>query len=371
MATKVGIPSPLDAFTSGVNAFDDLANTIANPPADRPLKGAIGRAGQQYCNYLGRVPGAASGLLGPGLAAGSLLCKPYWDNNGYDAPVAGSPPFTGGQCPVTYIMEVQRPNGGTWVAADPSTAPGPITGFSVQNMGPGPSGTTQWRGTFTYAGGSSVRQLNHSEGGIGLRPRVRRSDAQPDNCGDLPAPLVPGPNPPPTPAPFAPGLEPGVDPDGQPFFYVPPIPPEVPGADPVDPPDPTGGFGGDGGGGDAPPGGPTGEDGGTGNGGDEDFGEPPEGERWVGCCITITTEPPGLGIIPASLPESIYPEILGNVRLAFDGGGGVGYDTPIQIRQKTTCVWEPVRGMAPTGCRVNVKPGTSYSIRKFSVPEED
>jgi hypothetical protein len=371
MVTKVNIPNPLDTIEGAVDAFDDLADTIANPPEGRPLRGAIGRAGQMYCNYLGAVPGAALGLLGPGFVVGSLLCKPYWEKNNFSEPVPTGG-VVGGQCDKVYTFFAQRRTSTAGFSTVQNTSRrGPITGIAKVKNGGG-SFIDRYTITGPNVVGANV-DISYSSGGDTrlLGPFLSGTSTPDFECGDgSSSGFQPGQNPPPNPGPWPTGEEPGTRPTGEPFFTVPPI--DVPGdpGDPIElPDDPLGG--GDGAGGGEPPGGLTGADGGTGGGGDEDFGEPPEGERWVGCCITITTEPPGLGIIPSSLPESIYPEVLGNVRLAFDGGGGVGYDTPIQIRQKTTCVWEPVRGMAPTGCRVNVKPGTSYSIRKYSVLEED
>jgi hypothetical protein len=106
-------------------------------------------------------------------------------------------------------------------------------------------------------------------------------------------------------------------------------------------------------------------------GGDNEFGDPPEGERWVGCLVTLTTTPVGLGIIPQSIPNDIYAEIVGNARLRFNNGSSAGYDTPIQYRFKALALWEPTRGMNPTGVFVNLRPGFAYQVTPLSVPLEN
>jgi hypothetical protein len=195
-----------------------------------------------------------------------------------------------------------------------------------------------------------------------------------DTCGNPPNVVEPGPNPAPNPGPLPEGTGPGFSLRGVPILVLPPtleinpsINIEIPdgeinigggqpslAAEPVLPGTPI-------------PGDPN-----SPNGGDTDFGEPPGGERWVGCCITITGRPVGSGTIPAAEPESIYPTTVGNVRLKFKpfGMGAFAYDTPLRKREKTTCVWEPVRGLNPTGVRVNVISGYSYVVTPHSVPEE-
>jgi hypothetical protein len=85
----------------------------------------------------------------------------------------------------------------------------------------------------------------------------------------------------------------------------------------------------------------------------------------------LTTVPEGTGIIPQSLPQTVYTAVQGNARLRFDNSAGGGYDTPIAIKSKSVWVWEPVRGANPAGVFVNVRPGVSYSVRPYSVPVED
>lgn len=368
MATKVTIPNPLDVVTGGIDAFDNLAGWIANPPADKPLAAAIGRSGQLVCDFYGATPNPARLIFGTANPAIGLLCKPYYANNGYDGPVPGSPPFTGGQCSTTYIA---RYNDGTGIAAiPPGGITGPITEFFqtlLTPLGSGPGGTAVFRVTCKNASGQIQTDVG-TFNAAGFVLSLVRADSGSDNCGNPPggAP-VPGANPPPTPPAFPSGEEPGVDPDGQPFFFVPPIEPEIPGDDPVPVPAPTEP------GGDSPSEPPAdgGEEEGVGSGdegGDTPFDEPPEGERWVGCCVTLDFEESRVGVIPASLPDPVYPRVVGNARLLFGGGGT---DTPVRITSRNFCLWEPVRGLSPTGVRVSLLPDISYTVRKYSVPLEN
>jgi hypothetical protein len=385
MATKYNIPAPSLSPGGIGSAFDDLANTIANPPSDRPLQGAVGRAGQKYCDYLGAVPGAASGLLGPGFVTGSILCDPYWKKKGYTPPTEG-PPFAGGQCPKSYRPE------GTYINVNAAAGPtglrnwrlnvsvtGPLRGWASAGSPVG----TQWGFLSASNGGapfgSAVDTGNNKPvfgpnipGGTANMasqspPTITSTGVQSgaDDCGDGDPTPIPGPVPPPTPT-FPPGEEPGVEPDGQPFFFVPPVDNPVYGGDDLDPIPETPGGGGTGG----PTEPPTAGDEQEGAPGDENFPEPEEGTRWVGCCIRLTTIPVGTGTVPGTSPETILTQVVGNARLLFDSASGDGYDTPVQIRSAGLCLWEPVKGLSPTGVRVNLKPGFAYAFTPYSVPEE-
>jgi len=229
MATKYRVPTP-DQVRQGVNAFDELADTIANPPIDRPLQGAIGQAGRRYCDFVGARPTEAFGVSAPISATTALLCKPYWDSQGYDAPEPGDPPFSGGQCVgVEYNVTTEVAFGG---APTPivRSGQGPIS-LEIQ---PAPT-PGQFEGQVIANG---VIILGISGATSIVITSIVRQDGQPDNCGDPPGDLEPGPNPPPDPT-FPPGEEPGFDPDGQPFFFVPPIDSPI-GGDPIDvPPQPS------------------------------------------------------------------------------------------------------------------------------------
>lgn len=248
MATKYRVPTP-DEVRDGVNAFDDLADTIANPPAGRPLKQAIGNAGRRYCDFVGARPTEAFGISAPISATTALLCKPYWDSEGYDAPVS-TLPFEGGQCEDGYTFVIKS-QGNVGIGADVFAnrfTRGPITGFRVENVG----GRTIGYVTSNSINVTSCGAIPPAQGmmerqwfDVLERPREVPFTAEvlsvcpggSNNCGDPDGVLGPGTNPPPTPT-FPPGQEPGFDPDGQPFFFVPPVDSPI-GGDPIDVPEQT------------------------------------------------------------------------------------------------------------------------------------
>lgn len=366
-----------------VSEFDDLAEAIADPNPNRPIQNATGQFGQKVCDAISNNPG----LYAPTILQWPLkaVCQPYWDDQGYDAPVVDVP-FTGGQCAgvaytVTWSITETLCSSGPVNRPQPNrTVIGPIARAKTE-INPGSNPTVEFR--FGTAGSTLPIQGSGSyidpcfadvTSALDWGTFVAvRQDGLPDTCGDPPGDVVPGPNPAPDPGPLPPDTGPSFDIRGNPIFVLPPtleVSPDfnidVPigeinlgsgtGNGPAAPPAP----------GEESPGEGTGE-----GGGDNDFPEPPDGERWVGCCVTITATPPGAGAIPQAEPQSIYPTTIGNVRLRFRGfSGGSEYDTPVVNRQKTTCVWEPVRGLEPVGVRVNLLPGYSYSYRPYSVPQE-
>jgi len=306
MATKYRIPKPGD-IQDGINAFDDLADTIANPPAGRPLKQAIGQAGRRYCDFVGARPKEAFGVSAPISATIALLCKVYWDSQGYDAPVS-APPFEGGQCDGQLYIgryeygSVSEPNS---VAGEVIfRARGPLS-LGLQDAGSGAGVALYHRGAFPVNPGTGLYDCNQPFIPDLVAPTFtltvnnsrngRMVALQPcgfvDNCGDPDSEFEPGENPPPTPT-FPPGQEPGFDPDGQPFFFVPPIDNPI-GGDPIDvppqpDPDPTD---------PGPPGDDTPTDPGdagdpeeTGPGG-ESSGEAPDGSELTGVFVEIIDFP--------------------------------------------------------------------------------
>lgn len=387
MASKQRVPPPSNPFSGVVSAFDDLASTIASPPATRPIAGAIGRAGQAYCNAIGSAPGLYGDILRNVPGVPSLLCKPYWDSRGYSAPVATNP-FKGGQCAgqiyelegtaeLTNVLCANANNTSTSTSnLSDFWAPqleGPVTDISWVASG----GTCQGlpRGlvlSVTDLGGARTRtqQWLSNQNTFGRRVDRFAPVLVPiggtDNCGDPASGFEPGANPPPI-TTFPPGQEPGIDPDGQPFFFVPPIPNPVPPLEPIDVPEDSPGGGGTGG----PTEPPVAGDEQEGSDGDEEFPPPEEGRRWVGCCIRLTSIPVGTGTVPGTSPQTILTQVVGNARLLFDSVSGDGYDTPVQIRSSGLCLWEPVKGLSPKGIRVNLKPGFEYSYTPYSVAEED
>lgn len=366
-----------------LNNFDDLAETVADPPPNRPFAKAVGEFGQFVCD---RYSAAPASFLTDAISPWDDICAPYWENQGYDPPTRDIP-FEGGQCAgVSYLVTwsitetlcttgpVDRPQAN-------KTVVGPIARAKTE-INPGSNPTVQFR--FGTAGSTLPIQGSGSY----ISPcfanvtsaldwgnfTVTRVDGLPDNCGDPDGPIIPGPNPAPNPGPLPPDTGPSIDIRGNPTLVLPPNIFVSPTANVgVEIGEINLGGGGAGGG---PPSEPLpGDDipgeGSEEGGGETDFPEPPDGERWVGCCISLTSTPPGLGIIPQSIPQDVYPEVVGNARLRFGVGSVVGHDTPIQLRSKTVCLWEPVRGLQPKGVFVNLKPGFSYTVKPYSVPIED
>lgn len=373
-----------------VSLFDDLAESIAVPPVNRPLARGVGNFGRRVCDGISNNPAvyAPTVLQRPLLA----VCQPYWDQEGYSAPII-APPFAGGQCALAYSprgtfeRNCTEPNGELkeWVTI--GQAVGPVLGvvlddnsyvvqfsggvklpirepgqsFSLISAGPGTSTACSQLGAKATAA-KNVKLL--FAGPVG----------HDDTCGNPPDNVTPGPNPAPAPEPIPPGTGPAINIRGIPVLVLPPTLRVSPTLD-IELPDAEINLGG-GGKPTAPepvlPGDDIPGDNEPGGDGDTDFGEPPDGERWVGACVTITNRPVGSGTIPQAEPQSIYPTTIGNVRLKFKpfGPGPTEYDTPLLERQKTTCVWEPVRGLNSTGVRVNVIPGYSYVVTPYSVPKE-
>lgn len=377
-----------------IREFDDLAESIAEPPQNRPIEKAIGEFGRTVCDRISANPQiyAPTILQSPLRAA----CQPYWDANNYDGPELVLP-FTGGQCagvPYGARYTYRQGVGGSPINYTPSsgqffnfnqTAYGPISVIGV--LGPGAStfcgnpgqGSFEFNG-FTSAGVPRRFALNlagspcRTASGIIIEGLSFERLTAGSECGDPPGTYEPGPNPAPDPGPLPPGTGPQLDVRGNVVLVLPgaiQISPEftlelAPGEINI------GGAGGTGAPAVEPLAGDETEGDGSGvGGGDNDFGDPPEGERWVGCCVTITDRPQGSGSIPQSEPQTIYPAIVGNVRLRFKADSEASeYDTPLQNRQRTTCVWEPVRGLKPVGVRVNLLPGFEYTFRPYSVPLE-
>jgi hypothetical protein len=307
MATKQRIPSPGGNIQGGFNAFDDLADSIAVPDPTRPLRNAIGSAGRRYCNAIGAAPGLYGDILRNTQGVPSLLCKPYWDRNNLSAPVLAAP-FTGGQCTgsytITYSATAEQKSCSTGAVTATrtrasgivgTTFTGPITEVYLQPNVSTDCGFGSYDIVIKSNGGATNSAFNvfspTTTGSAqlvvtGFNVSVARVGGG-DTCGDAEPELRPGPRPPSNPGAYPTGEEPGVDPDGQPFFFVPPIPPVVPGVDIPDGPviAPPGG----GGGGGTPPG--PAEPGEPGEG-TEPEGEAPDGEEIYAIVVEFLTVPP-------------------------------------------------------------------------------
>lgn len=317
MATRITIPNILDGATKFIDGFDDLANDIANPPADRPLRNAIARSGQLVCNFVGASPAAANAAFGAATPIVGLLCKPYWTKNNFSEPTPTGG-VLGGQCNVTYQFQAQRRAAGAAFSTVQLTSRiGPITGITKI-----PNGAGSFNDRYVVTGPNVVGaniDITYSSGGQTrlLGPFISGTSNPDFTCGNSPSGgLAPGQNPPPTPPAFPSGQEPGTDADDQPFFFVPPIdfptdfnnPHDIPDAEPYLPPT----------GAPAPPGTPgTPEDS---DGTAPAEGEADEGEELVGVLVTVLSTPPNANKF-SDVSTNVYRGI-GYIRMGWPGRYG-------------------------------------------------
>lgn len=253
-------------------------------------------------------------------AAWGGICEPYLESIG-ENPTPGSiaRPYTGGQCPANYTVEVRGNinvidcNTGNTFDAGPAFngragIRGPISGLRLALTGGGACGPTSSQvvgidgnGTpFSFPGLNGVNQSSRVSY-TGVTFTLIREDGQPDSCGD-PPPLYdppkvrPGlpPLPPTTPVDI-PGIGPvdiGVEfsPSGEIVVSLPEVGVEVNLPNPFDGQDDS--EGGDGGPADGPPG-DVGEPGSpelTGEGGEAE-GEAPEGSVLTGLRVELLSFP--------------------------------------------------------------------------------
>ena len=359
-----------------------LASTTQPPVAQQPAK-ALGRF---VCRQWARQTDASTNPAADRLY--TRACGPYLDSigEGVDAGEVGSG-FTGGQCPgVSYsiawqINQTACSNGArVQLAAGTTIALGPIS--RAKSKVSFNATTDTW--TFRILGQGSNNSVNQSNLGkscatspfSGTNPDwgsfiVTRVDGQPDNCGSPPV-IYERPRPPIVLPPIPPifidipdfgpiNVEVNLDNSGTINIGSPTLNVSVT----VNPPDADGGATG------GPTLPPVAGDEEVGGDGSNDFGAPPGGRRWVGCCISLSTLPVGTGIVPGTAPATVLTQVVGNARLLFDSVSGDSYDTPVQIRSAGLCLWEPVKGLSPTGVRVNLKPGFAFTYIPYSVPEDN
>lgn len=374
-AQKQRVPGRGLTPAGAIKAFDDLAQTIANPNPDRPLSNAIGSAGRTYCNYISALPGAASGLLGPGITLGALLCEPYWRKNNYSPPVFQNP-FTGGQCAVQYQVNYSATadvvnctsglvTGTRTRAFGPVGTPrtGPVTAVYLEPIAGGTCGPPNYNLVIEAAipASGGFLAFSPSAGGgqqmvvTGLTVTVTPVIPGTDICGD-PTPIVrPGPRPAPTPPAFPPGQEPGSDPDGQPFFIVPPIESPWPGDNPFDvpplpdddTPDPGGQQPGE-------PGPPEDTAGTT-----PAEGEAPEGEELVGVLVQVLSTPPNANRFQ-DVPVNVWRGI-GYIRMGWPGR--LGADISAGIAQSPQFYHAQQRGL--TNWQVQARNGFTLRVTPY------
>lgn len=386
------MPLPLAAFAAGaaaatgalvraaqVGALDEGPEYIRDGEPDSPLDAVGLFAARQACKVYANNPGAINDRPA---AAYERVCRPFLDNIGYgDGPTAKKP-FEGGQCAsVNYRINWSWSAGSFNSGPQEAVRSGPLT-FSRAGTGSldcGPNGGTYNQFTLIDGTGQSPLSLLAGCGATLNSLTVTRVDGLPDTCGN-PPPEYTEPQPPdepetgPRPFIFAPDfnfdVDVNLDVDGRISIDI--------GTGPIviDPfGDGGDDGGGDGGGGEDAPGtpepGPELPGGNGGFGGDDGFGAPPAGKRWIGACIRIAPSTNSQPPIPGSPPDDVYPTVIGNIRLVGAPGGSRLTDTPIQIRAKHVCVWEPVRGFNPTAVSVDLLPGYGYTYRPYAVPEDN
>lgn len=353
MPTRITIPNILDTANRYIDGFDDLANDIANPPADRPLRGAIGRSGQVVCNFVGASPAAANIAFGAATPIVGLLCKPYWDKNNYSEPVPTGG-VIGGQCNVSYTFPGDvRSATGAFATVSNTVKVGPITGINKILNGGG-SGIDRYVISGPNVISPNIDISRTATGATRLRGPFRAGQTTPDfACGDgSGSGLAPGQNPPPTPPTFPTGSEPGTDSEGQPFFFVPPIdfptdfndPKDIPDGEPylgpIEPPPPGPGS----------PGTPV-----TPSPGSPAEGEAEEGDELVGVLVELLSVPPNANKFQ-DISVNVYRGI-GYVRMGYPDRLGV--DTSAAVAQTVQFYHAQQRGLTAW----EVVPRNGFTIR--------
>lgn len=367
--------NPIKIVKTLLKAEQEIAEYVISPggnPFERWYKDKF----KQRCDEFANLPGWARALSGASGGSISRMCQPHWDEQSTDGPVNPGPPFTGGQCPISYRVTAsgQTANGaGTGQAFVSGPVGGLTFAFNAQNN---VFSVRVVQGNGTSVALSGVSSLNPGQqGSWSITSVVPFPDANvPDNCGDPPdAPLEPGPNPPPNPGPL-PGPEPTDDPDGGPIPFIPIPPYEDPtyGPQPFIPDEPGGGgpggepqppSGGDGlPGADDAVGDPAGGTGTDGEGEDVNFGPPPEGRVWVGALVEFTVDP-RYGNIPGTGPaNTVYPYVIGNASLRYS----TGRSSSSRVRSRWHEMFRPVTTLVVEGAFIQARPGCSASVRPVS-----
>lgn len=396
--------NPIKIITGLIKVQEQVGEFIANGP-DTGLPGHVRNQYRKRCDQFANLPTWVE-VLGTG-SAGTMrrMCTPYWDAGGFDGPEVAPPPFTGGQCAgvlynISATVTATSPFTGAVFTTTSSVArAGPIQAViptalvnrSVCTLPGGASGfrtfsNIRLRITVTANGisapapstvipgdwGPSTCTLNPAEPNdlaVLTNLVITRADGLPDECGNLPDTVRPGPNPPPDPGP-TPGPEPTTDPDnpfGPPLLPIPPYIDPVFGPTDIGDPDPDGGGGGAGGG-DGLPGDPdaiadpAGSTGAGPDGADVDFGEPPEGRIWVAAIIEADVDS-RLGNIPGTGPaQTVYPSVIGNGSLIYDGARGSNN----RITSDSTVIARETTALVLTGCRLQAQPGVTLTVSPIS-----
>lgn len=347
--------APLIGALSGVLDQASTARDLvtADPATLDPLRRAARVGVRQFCRGVAGNPLGHASFGGAGLVT-SWVCEPLYEEPGNNPGDPNpDPPFIGGQCPVLYTARLL-------VTATEGTSPGNGVPDQGGAIGPVTVQRTQSSSVITYTvrnsnGGSAVsRSVPATWTNVSYQLTLTRNDGLPDNCGNPPAPP---PIPPSVNQPYDWGdIE---SPDGipvrtfEPTIDVPinidvgginiPISfgnanPAIPSASPVrsNPATPS--------------------DGGSPQGGNYSFGEPPEGQEWVGISYSVSVAGSIFGEIPNSFPFTVLPRVIGNARLKYvpANAGGVFPGENHQIRELGASVIRQDPGLIVSGCYAQV-----------------
>ena len=325
------------------------------------------------------------------------VCTPYLNDIG-ESPdsVITDLPLTGGQCEgVNYSFTIggfytsSEGNVSVTRAADCSqpsldNGPGPI---SLEQNVPGQFNTIRARIRF---GDNRIREVLTTTAGTTqhfLTAEAVRCDGQPDDCGDPPIDYDgPGGRCPGCVAPVDPVVitdDPDYDdievdvtfPDDDTIcvtingdttcFEIPSLVDDGEAAGEAQP----GNTGGEPRSGDGLSSGQTqsGSDGGAmpeSGGEDVDFGEPPEGKEWVGVLVNVEPNVNRFGAIAGTGPENVvFPRTVGNVSLTYSDVRG----SAEPIRSEFTLQFRGHPSQTLTGAKINLLPGSQYSITPLAV----
>jgi len=175
---------------SSVGLWADSQRDLTNPNAN-DVKTQANRA---MCDLLATAPGqVAAQWTIPG-GAGTLFCKPYYEQNGDEGPTE-APPFTGGQCSGTrYSLRITyTPVGGgspVTITQGSNSVWGPISNVSVFQIS-----ETSYNYTYSgFAAASGPGRVPKTDTGSGYAGRDAKLDrlnviSGPDDCGD-PDPVI-------------------------------------------------------------------------------------------------------------------------------------------------------------------------------------
>lgn len=362
--------NPFKVIKGLLEAEDEVGEFIRGGPGDG-FPGHVRDRFRDRCNQFANLPPWARALSG--VAGGSIkrMCQPYWDDSGKDGPVI-KPGYPGGQCPATYEVYATTSGIDLFIGGQtPRNLQGPLGGVTFTRTVIGNPFPDSTRFRWTFAGPNDGVEFT-ARGDFTPDPGFRiagRVDAQPDNCGDQPDTIEPGPNPPADPGPL-PGPEPTNNPDPDnpiPIIPVPPYVDPVFGPQPVTGPDPFGPGGGEPqppAGGDGLPGDPDAIGGEAGevtpgeSGEEVPFGEPEEGRIWVGCIVETATDP-RIGDIPGTAPTStVWPTVRANVALKY----GSYFGKSERINSKFHDIFRANTSLTVTGCFIQVQPGSVCKI---------